>query len=114
MSKHTPGPWTRCLSKESGGSFITHIDADYVGHDVCFVYASHGMFDPVVTTEQDDANARLIAQAPRLLEDLEDLLAKYEVIVHDQYDGTSLIETLLADADKARTTIKAAKGESND
>lgn len=63
-TRWTPGPWQRSPSKESGGSFIEHIDAEYVSHVVAFVHASHGMFDPPVATEEDAANAHLIAAAP--------------------------------------------------
>ncbi|WP_445157622.1 hypothetical protein [Halomonas sp. E14] len=69
--KATPGPWQRSPSKESGGSFIEHIDAEYVSHVVAFVHASHGIFDPPVATEEDAANAHLIAAAPELYEALE-------------------------------------------
>jgi hypothetical protein len=105
MSGHTPGPWTRCKSTESGGSFITHIDAEYVGHDVCFVYASHGMFDPVVTTEQDDANANLIAAAPELLESLESVLTLARL------KWGNLDKDAWAEFEKARAAIAKAKGE---
>lgn len=66
----TPGPWQRSLSKESGGSFIEHIDSQYVSHIVAFVHASHGMFDPPIPTKEDEANAHLIAAAPELFESL--------------------------------------------
>lgn len=67
----TPGPWQRSPSQGSGGSFIEHIDQEYVGHMVAFVHASHGMFDAPVATERDVANAHLVAAAPELYEALD-------------------------------------------
>lgn len=65
MSKHTPGPWVVwdearaihrwCIAKENGYSVAS---AEPVG--------------PWVTPEEADANARLIAAAPDLLDALQD------------------------------------------
>lgn len=68
MSKHTPGPWSRNIA-EGGGSWIEHIDEDYVSHRVAFVY-SDDAFEHTVTP-RNHADANLIAAAPALLEALE-------------------------------------------
>ena len=81
--KATPGPWQRSPSKESGGSFIEHISPEYISHVVAFVHASHDMFDPPIATEEDAANAHLIAAAPELYEALDKLKSSYEALAHD-------------------------------
>jgi hypothetical protein len=65
MKTHTNGPWT-------------------IGDDCC-VYGNHGMIRPFVAQIADDyndgetqANARLIAAAPDLLEAADDALADLE------------------------------------
>lgn len=95
--KHTPGPWTinTAGSAKAGQSFkITEI----------YVYAPNTQDDTAicaeiinpVTQEPSEANARLIAAAPELLEALIDLV-----------DGYSM-----GGANRARAAIaKATKGE---
>ena len=65
MNNHTQGPWT-------------------IGDDCC-VYGNHGIIRPFVAQIADDyndgetqANARLIAAAPDLLEAADDALADLE------------------------------------
>ncbi|MGP5757726.1 hypothetical protein [Pseudomonas aeruginosa] len=68
MSKHTPGPW--------------HVG----GPNKCTIYDKHGQrlansFEGVMATQRTDseceANARLIAAAPELLEALKGMLEVY-------------------------------------
>jgi hypothetical protein len=75
MSKHTPGPWS-----------VTHFSRLYIGqfvdgaerHDA--ETASVPLFKTVATiverTGETDANARLIAAAPELLEACKDLVKR--------------------------------------
>lgn len=77
MSMHTPGPWNANL--------IEHL----IGHDFPNLYSTrvNGVSKGAVAMaiggneEECDANARLIAAAPELLEALRDLLAEF-----DSYD----------------------------
>lgn len=61
--------------------------------------------------EQSIANANLIAAAPALVEALEDLLERFESEIHNEYDGTSMLEERLKEADKAREALALAYGE---
>lgn len=73
MSKHTTGPWTH-----EGQGDITAIENDpangCVGKvDVCSVYLR-------TVPGRHEANARLIAAAPDLLEALQALMENYETV----------------------------------
>lgn len=67
MSKHTPGPWDRTTRTNIEGSSMTVIDANADGRIIAFVY------------EGDEANARLIAAAPEML----DALKQIEIVLND-------------------------------
>ena len=56
------------------------------------------------------ANARLIAAAPELLEALQKLVADFESEIHNEYDGTSMLNARLAECDYARAAIAKATG----
>ena len=79
MSKHTPGPWT-----EVGRYIETH------GYILCEMFSAR-------TREERDANQRLIAAVPELLEALKNAI---EII-----EGTGL------DASIQRAAIAKATGE---
>lgn len=70
MSKHTPGPWN-CMRASAAGREIITSEVSPV--DVCVL--SH--FNK--SAAEIDANARLIAAAPDLLEALENLLCLYKM-----------------------------------
>lgn len=93
MSKHTPGPWR---SFERGVTF--HYWVVKVANRVI----------AKITGEDQEANARLIAAAPELLEALEKMVKQfgYEVVhkdglVHDEHDAIQ----------SATEAIRKAKGE---
>lgn len=62
MSKHTPGPWELYLvsAKQKDGTFIQDV-GDSMGPAMRLVHTNN---------EEAQANARLIARAPELLETL--------------------------------------------
>ena len=102
MSKHTPGPWLRdgrtVYALQHGGwrkgeellvnRFFTHIQRV-----------------PDCTDEEAEANARLIAAAPELLEALKDLVRRYDPYA---MTGPTEGERVLAQAEAA---IAKAEGE---
>ncbi len=95
MSKHMPGPWTaREYFGEPGRFFV------YGGPDG----------KPIVSRIKGEANARLIAAAPQLLESCKALLEELRLIrdkdSHFVYDVTCRIQ--------ARAAIDAAEGLSNE
>lgn len=97
MSKHTPGPWN--MTADGGGFYVE-------GGDLLVAWAQE--VDPCPSGAEDyfpgdttEANARLIAAAPELLEALELLTAGIENSVSDTY--IPLV--------KARAAIAKATGE---
>lgn len=66
MAKHTPGPWRVAF----GNRLEIHGPKDEIGWPKSIVYNAG-----LCTDEEAQANARLIAAAPRLLQALRDLAA---------------------------------------
>ena len=95
--KHTPGPWYVGSGTYEGRNIYSVAS---VTDDEGFTY------QPIVASAEDDgikcwdANARLIAAAPELLEALEELIA-----------ATQHLDPCQATAEKARAAIAKAKGE---
>jgi len=90
MSKHTPGPWNY---RYGGMSVYPEANADV---DIARVYQYRPM-----SAEENEANARLIAAAPELLEALE------EFVHHVEFQWHPDVATLK----QAIAAIKKAKGE---
>lgn len=94
MNKHTPGPWKYGIELSSrSGEWLISFDAGYRGRGICIAETRPG-------TGHEEANARLIAAAPELLEALEEAVCALEVCGKD-YRATEI----------ARTAIAKAKGE---
>lgn len=98
MSKHTPGPWIN-----AGNGDIIAIHPTQCGgvKDVCTVYMTE--------SDEDDANARLIAAAP-------DLLAALEMILPILLDWHSDFPDSVGSKEEpavraARAAIAKAKGD---
>jgi hypothetical protein len=92
MNKHTPGPWH--VFKDSS---IYSKHADYTLAEMVA-----GM-----TVEEWDANARLMAAAPELLEALQSFLNWSDSV----YYGEDTRRELVRAKDKARAAIVKATGE---
>ena len=91
-AKHTPGPW-----EYDYGRYIRKEDT---GGTIALMCESDGHVDPEHATSMPlEANARLIAAAPDLLEALQDLSISAS---ESGYSGIVL--------DRARTAIAKAKG----
>lgn len=89
-TKHTPGPWTR--GEGDSQSVLSEIGWE------CVAQANDGL-------PNMDANARLIASAPDLLEALKELVDANDDAAHPQWKG-SPVENM------ARAAIAKATGES--
>lgn len=76
---HTPGPW-KIATERNGRAFSAIRGADGG------VVATCG-FRVSVESDEDDANARLIAQAPAMLEALEELVAEHDEDCRREWDG---------------------------
>ena len=102
MSKHTPGPWA--VERDAEGRLHV-VEGDFL--DVAEVGYLSGP-DP-------EANARLIAAAPELLEALEQLFRIGEfyssAIEHDNYGEHGRKMDLAEWATLAQAAIAKAKGE---
>jgi hypothetical protein len=104
-AKHTPGPWriegySKLISGEVIGHTISHGVNGYGDGPDGYVCTTSG------TTEAD---AHLIAAAPRLLEELQRLVAIAESGLFR--DRAELSIATLAAYDDARELIKSATGE---
>jgi len=61
--------------------------------------------------EKDEAEQKRRADLfPELLEQLEKLLGMFESEIHNEYDGTSALDSRLSEADEARAAITKARG----
>ena len=94
MSKHTPGPW-RVVD-----SWNDHMVEGQNGEEIIWQDGPHN------TPTINEANARLIAAAPDLLEALEDLILLAQAVMHE--NGGYMVDDELSDA---RAAIAKAKGE---
>jgi hypothetical protein len=97
MSAHTPGPWS--VEKERDFWNVTSVQGDIVGIEG--LYRCDG---------SDEANARLIAAAPELLEALRYMLRRYVELVEsgDAGDWNPETETEVIEA---RAAIAKAEGK---
>jgi hypothetical protein len=106
-AKHTPGPWT--LTADGAGWYIEC--SPERGHSVAYIRAEIGEEDPDTSDDEKEANARLIAAAPELLEALIALLG----VAPSKAPGAGLIvgaEEKHANAlQAARAAIKKATGD---
>ena len=106
-AKHTPGPWT--LTADGAGWYIEC--SPERGHSVAYIRAEIGEEDPDTSDDEKEADARLIAAAPELLDALIALLG----VAPSKAPGAGLIvgaEEKHANAlQAARAAIKKATGD---
>ena len=102
MSKHTPGPWSYTVDKDRGWDFKLTAD-----HGKTEIVSGCGCCDsPWVSCEAD---ARLIAAAPELLEALENIVKLGEPgRIYELKELGTLVGGMLS---IARAAIAKAKGE---
>lgn len=100
MAKHTPGPW-RINSRVS-----TAVEAPE-GWGICSTggYQTN-MMDPGLLQEIHEANARLIARAPEMLEALKALLPVLEEHLDDVVDLSVADNPLHEIVSKARALVR--------
>jgi hypothetical protein len=96
MDKHTPGPWRYAIvHEEDGGSWILDEHGRYLMEAVCSDEESLFIKDG----DEREANMRLAALAPTLLDALEGMVEEYDA---DQ-DGQDQVVA------NARAVIKEAR-----
>jgi len=112
-SQHTPGPW-EITSRQLTMQTVTH-----KGNDICDVWNLDA--DRLIDSEQMEANARLIAAAPELLDaliaistnphiNLGDLVYNVREAEGEGWDGPAV--SAWSDAcEQVKAAIAKAKGE---
>ena len=97
MSKHTPGPWVVV------GSLTKYVEARLVGRLIQEVAACGPTMADEGYGQQQEANARLIAAAPDLLEALQDVdaLWMHHSVAHGDGKIGPLHEKVIAAIAKA-------------
>lgn len=103
MSGHTKGPWI-ILRAGNGYPYQIHApNGDHVKDVTRWASIS------VPSLPEGEANARLIAAAPDLLEAAKKGLEVAESWIHDQLDGTSLLDSALEELEPVRAVIQSAE-----
>lgn len=103
ISKHTPGPWT--LDDRGYKYIVSKSGNGYITRDICRLDGS------TMAALAQEANARLIAAAPELLEALEELLRYHENDIRIDYEGTRFYKERLDELKPFHALIAKAKGE---
>jgi len=123
MSGHTPGPWfvrycddsrhmcmtvvsTKDYGPSNEGQFDDDADTVAIAYHQCQPFVSGGF--EINDCDERDANARLIAAAPMLLEACE-LFAEYDSVEHDDFE--TMVVAYASAIEAARAAIAAATGE---
>jgi hypothetical protein len=99
MNKHTPGPWS-----SRGRAIRGPHPKDPAGRARIVAKA---IWDNGTYVDEAEANARLIAAAPELLEALEDLVCLAERAMRESESGEWMVDEELRDA---RDAIEKARG----
>jgi len=112
MSKHTAGPWKASVAffgpSGNGVPKVSHGDTSSV---MCFLNLS-GAYGGNKGIERANADARLIAAAPELLEALEDVLSAYRdartALANHKFIGGHEETPIMQ---RARAAIAKARGQ---
>lgn len=98
-AQHTPGPWW--LQADGAGWYVECTPER--GHSVAYVRAEAGEDDPDTPDAEKEANARLIAAAPDLLEALWAMVTSFHAV---EYMEPHMQEA----SNMARAAIAKAEG----
>ena len=98
MTDHTPGKWA--VKRDEGNNRVRVVTND----GVVGIATVHALI-------HQDANARLIAAAPKLLHALADIMREYRHIMGDDTAEITAAYEALAEADPMPSTIKAMESE---
>lgn len=105
MSKHTPGPWE--IDKRCETSVFAELDGR---RGICSTGGySTNTIDPEVLNDENNANARLIAAAPDLLEALGTILMMIPAVTYGTVEDANLLSNI---EDVARQAIARAEAKS--
>lgn len=111
--KHTPGPWVVHEGDEIDVRSANPADLAQAPVYYCIAenIGGHVHGENFDDYSEVEANARLIAAAPDLLDAAELALQVAEGWIHDQLDGTGIAEEALGELDSVRAAIAKARGE---
>lgn len=101
--QHTPGPWRLAFNNAADGWTVEAGHNDYIGHTAAFT-PRPGSNERTLSRDEAEANARLIAAAPTLLEALKKCKAAVE---NGNLPPSARMELV---RDYATPTIAAAEG----
>lgn len=100
-SAHTAGPW-----------IVMHDNQVWMERNKssdCSIIATCGGFALGLPDKNEcEANARLIAAAPKLLEACKHAVEVYDSVIHSEYDGTKHLKGMLRNMDLVRDAISKA------
>jgi hypothetical protein len=100
---HTPGPWRITLKTDT-----THyIESEHFKIGQAYNKVENGIAAEYVLAKEAEANARLIAAAPEMLEALEGILGNAQL---DIDDGALALSALAGIRYAARAAIQKARG----
>jgi len=104
MSKHTPGPWqvTNTLGKVA--ITVPHDSIGIAPYTVCHIW-------PHIEKGESEANAKLIAAAPELLETVKELVEIFEQINTNGMFAYHLDSHTGVKVKKANEIIRKAEGK---
>lgn len=115
---HTPGPWfAECMDEGQSGGYVYNASSrlEDDGRAICDMrpsvrlkHADKRRSDSFVYSQEDIANAQLIAAAPDLLAALEALLPFASTVAKTPFGAMNGVQDLI---DEARAAIANAKGE---
>lgn len=106
-TKHTPGPWSIDQNDLALRGQFLDINTDYAGVLVASVV------DLDYDRPECEANARLIAAAPELLESLQEILDASDAELKGQGSDHDPECPFCSKADKARAVIAKATGQAD-
>lgn len=109
MTTHTKGPWTTVFSDELHTALVTRKLDDYTYDDIAHVYNKSST--TMVLNTKTEANARLIAAAPELLEALKKAVSEWEGWITDQLEGTRFFKEAMKKLEPIKHTIAKAEGK---
>lgn len=126
-AKHTPGPWVVCIQDDDDKAFEIFSESQLVNGRISAEKWDDALARAGLNHKEFEANARLIAAAPELLEALNAALATIDDYLDYEHNGDPWVEDARAMGEmdindykrdgrleKARAAIAKATGQPHD
>jgi hypothetical protein len=104
MSQHTAGEWTVAFYAMQDGSGGTNVCAVKAGNRTLARTACQ------VVTDEDEANIRLMAAAPRLLQSCKRIAARVDALRQSHPEWTQYIDMIVHEEDGLAVAIAKSEG----